>query len=140
MELMHIGELHIRRGCYMKIPESPSVYILLFLESLSDSLRMLQELLRALSDTGRLLGGQVGRGEVVDAVIETPRDQVGVQAHEVFHLLLLHYQLKFLLFFNVQLVHDEGMMEMFMWGRLLLSKTFRGLYARPRRKQRVERI
>lgn len=83
------------------------LYILLFLESLADSLTLLQELLRAFGDARGLLGGQAGGGEVVDTVIEAPRHQVGVQAHEVLHLLLLHDLLEFLLFLDVQLVHFE---------------------------------
>lgn len=77
------------------------IYILLFLESLANSLAVLQELLGAFADTVVLLCGQIGRSEVVDTVLETSRDQVGVQSHEVLHLLLLNDLLKFLLFLNV---------------------------------------
>lgn len=86
-----------------------SWYILLLLKSLPHSLAVLQELLRALGNARGLLGSQVGRGEVVDAVVETSGHQVGVQAHEILHLLLLHDLLELLLFLDVQLVH-------FVWG------------------------
>lgn len=81
------------------------INILLLLESQADSLGVLQELLRTLVDTSRLFAGQVGGGEVVDTVIETSRDQVGVKSHEILHLLLLNNLLKLLLFFDVQLIH-----------------------------------
>lgn len=76
-------------------------YILLLLESLTNSLAVFQKLLGTFVDTVVLLGGQVGGGEVVDTVLETSGDQVRVQSHEVFHLLLLNNLLKLLLFFDV---------------------------------------
>lgn len=87
----------------------------LLLESQADSLGVLQELLRTLVDTSRLFAGQVGGGEVVDTVIETSRDQVGVKSHEILHLLLLNNLLKLLLFFDVQLIH-VGVICIDIWG------------------------
>lgn len=78
-----------------------SSYILLLLESLADTLTVLQELLGALANTRGLLRGQVGRGEVVDTVVKTSGHQVGVKVHEVLHLLLLHNLLELLLLLNV---------------------------------------
>lgn len=76
-------------------------YILLFLEPLTNTFTVLQELLGTLGNTVGFLGGQVGGGEVVDTIFETSGHQVGVQSHEVLHLFLFNDLLEFLLFFDV---------------------------------------
>lgn len=77
----------------------------LLLESEADSLGVLEELLGALEHAGLLLGGELLGGEVVDAVREATLHEVGVEAHEVLHLLLLDELLELLLLLWVQLVH-----------------------------------
>jgi hypothetical protein len=66
---------------------------------------VLQELLRTLQYTSLFFTGQLLRGEVIDAVGETTLNQVGIETHEVLHLLLLNESLELLLLLWVQLVH-----------------------------------
>lgn len=78
----------------------------LFLEPLTNSFTVLQELFRTLGNTLGFLRSQRSGGKVVDTVVEASRHQVGVKGHEVLHLLLFHDLLELLLFLNVQLIHD----------------------------------
>lgn len=78
---------------------------ILLLESLTNSLRVLEELLGTLQDTALLLGCELLGGEIVDTVSKATLDKVRIETHKVLHLLLLDKSLELLLFSLVQLVH-----------------------------------
>ena len=77
------------------------LYLLLLLESLTHSLAVLQELLGTFHDTTAFFGGQVGRCEIVDTVVKALGNQIGVQTHELLHLLLSPDLLNLLWFFDI---------------------------------------
>lgn len=95
----------------------------MFLESLTETLRALEELIYTSHDTAFFLGVDLCGGEVVDAILETLLDKVGVHlfekynqdrchyisevlswpyVHELRHLLLLHAHLQLALFLLVE--------------------------------------
>lgn len=103
-----------------------SRYSLLFLESLTDSLTVLQELLSTSHDAGILAGGKLVGGKVVNAVGKALLNERRVKlliislvssqtrnlvvhpityAHKVLHLLALNELLELLLFTGVKLIH-----------------------------------
>lgn len=51
---------------------------ILFLESLAEALRALDELVDAAHGAALLLGRELGRGEIIDAVLEATLDEVAV--------------------------------------------------------------
>lgn len=80
-------------------------FLVLFLESSTDSFTVLQEFLGTLGQTRVFSIGEILRSEIVDTVVETSVDQRGVESHEVGHLLLLDDLLELLLFVVVKLIH-----------------------------------
>ena len=89
------------------------------LETLSDALAVLQELLAALEGARLLLRGELLGGEVVDTRSEAALDQRGVKAHEILHLLTLNDLSELLLLFGVQLIHSGEILsicEKLRWG------------------------